>query len=198
MTLAARILALAELTLQDPRQAARALLAEEVPVPARKLALALVATLSVLFAWVEIGSSTEPLPPIFEFLLSSPLRLALFEFGMLALSVFLIHAVGRIFGGTGSLADALLVTVWVEFVMLGPQVLQLLVGLVLPDLAGVIGLISLGLFIWLITSFIAELHGFRSRPLVFLGMVVASFAAGMVMAILLVLILGPKVLLPYV
>lgn len=198
MTLAARILSLAELTLRNPRQAARALLAEDVPLAARKLGLPFVAVMSVLLASIDIGISSEPLPPMIAFLMASPLRLAGFEWLMLALSVLMIHRIGRSFGGTGSFADALLITIWVEFLMLGPQVLQLLVGLVSADLAGIIGLISLAMFLWLITSFIAELHGFRSRPLVFLGMVVASFAAGMAVAILIALILGPKVLLPYV
>ncbi len=198
MTLAARILALAELTLRNPREAARVLLAEGVPLSARKLGLLFVAVMSVLLASIEIGTTSDPVPPVIAFMMASPLRLAAFEWLMLALSVLMIHRIGRSFGGTGSLADALLITIWVEFLMLGPQVLQLLIGLVSADLAGIIGIGSLAMFLWLITSFIAELHGFRSRPLVFLGMVVASFAAGMVMAILIALILGPKVLLPYV
>lgn len=198
MTPAARILALAEFSLRDPRQATRALLAEKVPPAARILGLLLVAIASALIASIGIGSPLDGEPPIIALMTASPFRLALFEAGMLGLTVLLVHQVGRVFGGRGSLADSLLITVWINFLMLGPELVQSLLALVSIDLAGIVGMFSLGLFLWLTTSFIAELHGFRSRPLVFLATLAASFAAGAVIVSAVILVFGPEVLLPHV
>lgn len=192
MTLLDRIRALAQLTLQDPRQAARVLLAEEVPLPARTAGLLLVAVVSALLASLQVGSDPQKLDPLSAFMLASPFRAAVMQWFFLALSVVLIHRVGRAFGGRGSFADAMLVVVWLQLLMLALQVLQLVATLLAPPLAGVIGLVGLGVFLWLMTTFICELHGFASRGLVFLGMVLSCIGTGFVLGILLILILGPE------
>jgi hypothetical protein len=131
-------------------------------------------------------------------MLASPFRAALFQWGFLALSVLLMHRVGRAFGGRGSLADALLVVVWLQIIMLGFQTLQLVVSPILPPLAGVIGLVSFVVYFWLMSCFIAELHGFASRGRVFLGIILTGLAAGLVLAVLMILFLGPEAVLPNV
>lgn len=195
MTLGARLVGLARLTLQDPRQAARVLLAEGVPMRARTGGLLLVAILTALMANLQFGAGSESLDPFSAFMLASPIRTAVVQWGFLALSVLLIHRVGRAFGGRGSFADALLVVVWLQVLMLGFQLLQLVVTPILPGLAGVIGLVSFVLYFWLMTHFIAELHGFTSRGLVFLGMMLTGLAAGFVLGVLMILILGPEAFL---
>lgn len=191
-TLTHRIGALARLTLQEPRQAARALLAEGVPMRARTAGLLLVAVLSALFASLQVGPGLAELDPFSRFMLASPFRAAVFQWLFLALSVVLIHRVGRAFGGDGSLPDALLVVVWLQLPMLALQVLQLAATLVAPPLAGIIGLGGLALFLWLMTAFVAELHGFRSRGRVFLGLVLTALGTGLILGIAAVLILGPE------
>lgn len=195
MTLGDRIGALARLTLRDPRQAARVLLAEGVPMRARTAGLLLVAVVSALLASIQFGTAPQPMDPFSSFMLASPFRAAVMQWLFLALSVGLVHQVGRAFGGHGSFPDALLIVVWLQVLMLALQVLQLVVTFLSPGLAGVIGLVGFGVFLWLMTTFIAELHGFRSRGLVFLGMVLSCLAAGFVLGILLILILGPEAFL---
>lgn len=195
MTLGDRIGALARLTLRDPRQAARVLLAEGVPMRARTAGLLLVAVVSALLASIQFGTAPQPMDPFSSFMLTSPFRAAVMQWLFLALSVGLVHQVGRAFGGHGSFPDALLIVVWLQVLMLALQVLQLVVTFLSPGLAGVIGLVGFGVFLWLMTTFIAELHGFRSRGLVFLGMVLSCLAAGFVLGILLILILGPEAFL---
>lgn len=192
MTLMERIRALAQLTLQDPRQAARVLLAEDVPLPARTAGLLLVAVVSALLASLQTGTDPQKLDPVTAFMLASPFRAAVVQWLFLALSVVLIHRVGRAFGGRGSFPDALLVVVWLQLLMLALQVLQLAATFLAPPLAGVIGLVGLGVFFWLMTTFISELHGFASRGKVFLGMVVTCIGVGFGLGILLILILGPE------
>ncbi len=192
MTLGERILSLAQLTLQDPRQAARVLLAEGVPLRARTGGLLLVAVVSALMASLQLGTSPQALDPLTAFMLASPFRAAVVQWLFLALSVLLIHRVGRAFGGRGSLPDALLIVVWLQLLTLVLQVLQLAATVLSPPLAGIIGLGGFALFLWLMTSFIAELHGFSSRGLVFLGMVLTALGTGLVLGFVLILIIGPE------
>ncbi len=198
MTLTQRMAALARLSLQDPRAATRALLAEAVPLPARTAGLLLVAVLSAVLASVQIRLSPQELDPISAAMLASPFRAAVVQWAFLALSVVLIHRVGRAFGGTGSFPDALLIVVWLQCLTLVLQLAQLVVNVISPALAGLIRLGGFALFLWLMASFIAELHGFRSRGLVFLGMVVSAFAAGLVIGLLVILLAGPEALIPNV
>lgn len=196
MTLTDRMIALAKLTLQDPRQAARALLAEGVPLPARTAGLILVAVVSALLASLQIRLDPQDLDPLSAMLLASPFRAALVQWGFLALSVVLIYRVGRAFGGTGSFPDALLIVVWLQCLTLVLQLLQLVSGFIAPSLAGIIGLGGFALFLWLMTHFIAELHGFRSRGLVFAGMLLTAIVAGLILGTALILVVGPEALMP--
>jgi Yip1 domain len=196
MTLSDRMTQLAVLTLRDPRQATRVLLAEGVPMRARTAGLMLVAVISALLASLQLRLNPQDLDPFSAFMLASPFRAAVVQWGFLALSVLLITRVGRAFGGTGSSPDALLIVVWLQCLTLVLQVLQLVATVVAPPLAGIIGLGGFALFLWLMTHFITELHGFRSRGLVFLGMVMTAIAAGLVIGMVLILLVGPEALMP--
>jgi hypothetical protein len=59
MTLTNRMVSLAQLSLQDPQAATRALLAEGVPTSARTAGLLLVAVLSALLASLQISPWTR-------------------------------------------------------------------------------------------------------------------------------------------
>ena len=195
MTLVERMMALARLSLENPRQGARALLAEDVPMPARTGGLLLVAVVSALLASIQGGAQSEALDPVSAFLLSGPIRAAAIQWLFLALTVVLINSVGRAFGGTGSFSDALLVVVWLQFMMLALQLVQLVAFMLSPSLAGIIGLIGLVMFFWLMSSFIAELHGFSSRGLVFVGIIAVTIATGLVIGIGVIAVVGPEVFL---
>jgi hypothetical protein len=93
-------------------------------------------------------------------------------------------------GGTGTFPDALILMVWLQFILLCVQLVQVLAGVMLPVLADLIGLAGLGLLLWLLTNFVAELHGFRSLIAVFAGLVAGAFAFTFVAAFLLTLVLG--------
>ena len=192
MTLSHRIGALTQLTLKDPRRAARALLAEAVPMRARTVGLLLVAVLSALLGSLQVGSNLAGLDPFTRFMLATPFRAAAFQWLFLAISAVLVYRVGRAFGGRGSFPDALLVVVWLQLPMLALQLLQLAVDLVAQPLAGLIGLGALALFVWLMTSFVAELHGFRSRGKVLVGLLLTALASGLLLGIVMILIFGPE------
>ena len=198
MTLSDRMIALAKLTLREPRAAARALLAEGVPIPARTAGLLLVAVVSAVLSSLQIWLSPQALDPVSAMILASPFRAAVVQWAFLALSVVLIHRVGRASGGIGAFADALLIVVWLQCLTLVLQVLQLAATGLAPSLAGIIGLVGFVLFLWLMTNFIAELHGFRSLGLVFAGMALTAVATGLVVGLVVVVLLGPEALTPNV
>lgn len=194
MTLGARMAGLARMTLQDPQRAARALLAEGVPLGARSAGLLLVAVLSALLASLHV-QNPESLDPFSALMLGSPIQAAVFQWLFLAATVFLMHRVGRAFGGRGSFADALLVVVWLQLIMLGFQLVQLVLMPLSPSIAGLVGLVSFGIYLWLMTVFIAELHGFTARGMVFLVMLLTALAAGFLLAMVLILLFGPEALM---
>jgi hypothetical protein len=189
-----QIVALVRLSLQDPRAGVRSLLALGVPLPARTIGLLLMAVASALL--MHLGYLVLPPTddPLALFMMESPLRAAAVQWLVLAGSVLLIFRIGRAWSGKGSLPDTLLVVVWLQVIMLGVQVVQLVVFLIAPLLAGLVSIGGLVLFFWLLTSFIAELHGFASRGKVLAGILVASFGVAMVLVLMLSLILGPEAL----
>jgi hypothetical protein len=189
-----QLLGLARLTLEDPRQAARVLLAMNVPLPARTAGLLLMAVGSALLMQLGFLLLPPAEDPISVFMMASPIRTAAIQWMILAASVLLVHRIGRAWGGTGSLADTLLVVVWLQVIMLAVQGAQLLALILSPPLAGLVNLAGMALFFWLFSSFIAELHGFVSRGRVFLGILATSFALALIIVLVLSLILGPEAL----
>lgn len=176
------VAALLRETLSQPRAAARRVLALNLPMQSRWQALALVIVLSVLFGQVSIalmgGAGAG--------FMASPLLSGVVQGGLLLATVFAVHFVGRAFGGRGSFADALVLTAWLQFIMVVVQVLQLLTMVVLPPFAPLLGIIGMVLFLWLLTNFVAELHGFASHGKVFAAILATGFALAFVASLVLV------------
>jgi hypothetical protein len=154
----------------------RALLWQMLVAVACVTALLFVASMQLALA---LGGEPLPVP------LPQPLMLAVIEFAMLALMALLIYWGGRMVGGTGELADSLLAVIWLQTVLNTLQIAQLVVMLLSPTLSGLIGVASVVLAFWLITVFIAELHGFRSLARTFAGVLIGLF--GLAMALMPVL-----------
>jgi Yip1 domain len=188
--LGARLVALAVLSFQDPRAGFRALMAEAVPLSARSAGLLLVAVLSTIL----LQPSLALMPPrpddlLGQFMAASPLRLAILQWLILGFSVVLVHRVGVACGGKGRFEDALLLVVWLQVLLVGLQVLQVVLLVVFPPLAGLVGLASLVVLLWLSSHFIAELHGFSSAPRVLAGILLTAFLTAFIVAISLTILL---------
>jgi len=188
------LVALAKRTFEDPRAGVRALLRMGVPLPARTAGLLLVAVSSAVVFHLGFFFLPPGDDAVAGFMSQSPIRTAVVQWVILAVTVLCIYQIGRAFGGTGSLTDALLVVVWLQVIMLGVQVVQLLASILIPPLAGLVSLAGFIVFFWLLTSFIAELHGFASRWAVLAGVIGAGFALALVLAVILTFILGPEAL----
>ncbi|MEL6207705.1 MAG: Yip1 family protein [Pseudomonadota bacterium] len=163
-------------TFADPPGAARRLLGLHLPTDTLWQALLLVAVLSALavqvpaLMMIDQTDEAAELPPI---LMASPLVMGLIQVGVLVIMVFAVHWVGRAFGGTGAFEGALTLVTWLQFVLIVLQILQSVLGLFAPLVAGLLFLASLGIFFWLLTHFVMVLHGFPSAGMVFVGIIVS-------------------------
>ncbi len=101
-----------------------------------------------------------------------------------------MYLVGRKFGGRGTLAGAVALIAWTEFILSLLQVAQIVALVILPPLAEVIGLLGLLVFLWLLSQFVAELHGFASAWKVLFVILVTGLLASFAVAVVLVSVLG--------
>ena len=142
------------------------------PMEARWLGLAVVVVLSVLLGQTGVMLATRGEAPIVMGVGAS----AIVQGGVLLLMVYAAHVVGRLFGGGGTFPDAVLLVSWLQFLMVALQLVQVVALLLIPPLSGMIGIIAIVLFLWVLTNFVAVLHGFTSLGKVF-GMILVTFMA---------------------
>lgn len=180
----ANVMSLVQLTLKNPRQAARLLIEANVPISARWMALGLTAALSAILAHVSFSMIAFEADE--EVLHINPVTSAIVQCFVLLGSAVVMFGAGRLFRGTGRVEDALLLTVWLQFVLLMFQVLQIVTQMILPPLSAIVGYSSIVIFLWLISNFAAELHRFSSALKTFFGVLATMILIGMALASILV------------
>ena len=171
------LLRMARDTVANPREGAETVLALGLPHRALWLSFALVIVLSMLLG--DILYLVADIPqggPLTGPMGASPLVMGALQAGFLYLMAHAITMIGRMFGGTGRFEEALTLIVWLQFIFLCVQVVQLIALIALPPVAGLITILALGLFLWLLVNFIAALHGFTSLGLVFVMTILSAFA----------------------
>lgn len=172
------LLGLVRATLSDPRQTARLLMNSDLTMAERWQAFALVVVLTVL-----LGQGVLLLGPGVGF--GNPLGWVFMEAAVFLVAVAAVHQVGRAMGGQGLFGDALLLITWLQVMRLFVLLAQLLALVILPPLASLISLGGLVLILWLLTVFVAELHGFNSLGRVFLMIIVTAVGLSFMLAIVL-------------
>ena len=181
------LLGLVRETIVDPRAGARRLIMARLPMDVRWMALALVVVLSVLLGQITMRMMLAP-SGMMGGMLGGPVSSIVLQGGVLMVMVLVAHSVGRWLGGQGNFPDALLLIAFLQGIMVLIQLLQMAALLLLPPLAGLLSLLGFGVFLWVLTGFVAELHGFRSLLGVF-GMVLATaFGIAFLAAILLAML----------
>jgi hypothetical protein len=173
----ATVSALVRLTLTQPRAAAERLIAMNVPDDARWLGFVIVVVLSVILSHASLTLMEEETVSL--------LNVALMQSSVLLATVVAVQGVGRLFGGQGTFPDTLLLMAWLQFVMLVFQVIQMASLVLIPALFGLIVVVALVAFLWMLTHFILALHGFQSALKVVVGIIFTVFAMSFVFAILL-------------
>ncbi len=180
---------LAVLTLRNPDAALRVLRGLDLPMAARWTALFLAVVLSrmlgVLLLMVLPVTSGEPLAA----LLTDPMTMAGIEFFGMVLTAFLVTVIGRMFGGHGTFADALLAVAWIELLLVALMAVQLVMLVLLPGTVDLLGIVVGALSIYLTVTMTKALHGFTSLGKValvyfgfslLLGIVAVTLAPGLV------------------
>jgi len=173
---------LVRLSVTEPEKGAAAILALNPPLPARWMLMGFAVTLGVVLAYLlpVLSGRGGDLP--------MPFVAAGVQGGMNIAAVVLATTVGRMFGGRGRFEDALLLVGWLQLLMSGVQLIQLVAMLVIPPLAGLIMVAAVALFFWLLSGFVSTLHGFKSRFMVLLGTLGTLFAAAFVLSFVLLLL----------
>lgn len=169
---------LAALTLREPASALAVMQRVNPAISTRWMALFLAVALSTLLATVARAlfpvEVDNPLAAVF----AQPITLAIIQLFAMGFAAVLMASVGRIFGGKGEFPDALMVTAWIEMLLVAVQVVQVVVMLIFPAVATMLSLLAFGLFLYLIVQFTKALHGFSSTPLVVLGMIGTLLVVG--------------------
>lgn len=192
MTLSS-LMSLVRYTLQNPRDGARQVMNLGLPLSARWSALLLMALGSTILTHLSMAMMPADQREVVAGMLATPIRTAILQGAVMVVIVLAVHWVGRVRGGQGSLADAVIVVAWLQFILLCLQVVQIAAQLLVPPLADFIGIAGLVLFLWLLTNFVAELHGFRSLGAVFGGIVVTMLGLAFVMAALILVLVGSPI-----
>jgi len=168
-------------TLISPRKGARMILDLGLAARVGWLALALMAVGSAILTHLTMVMMSPEAVAYWGGAMGSPVNTAILQWVVMFVTVHAVHRLGRMRGGGGTLAESVVLVAWLQFVLLALQALQLVVQIILPPFAQLLGLAGLGLFFWLLTNFVAEIHGFKSLGAVFASVVFVMILASMVM-----------------
>ena len=171
-----QLLRMARHTVSNPRDGAAVILKLHLPMRALWLAFGLVIVLSMFLGEAVALLMGPPdqaaMPPE---MMVSPITMGVIQAAFLFLVAHGIARIGQLFGGSGDFQGALALIVWLQFIFLVVQVIQLAAMLVVPPVAGLITILAMGLFFWLLVNFIATLHGFSSLGLIFVMTILTAF-----------------------
>lgn len=186
------LLILTRNSLRDPALAVLQLQSLDLPMAARWMALALVVALSAILGTLAMKIFPELADGGMGIPVLSPLARVALQTGGMVLTAWLVATVGRAFGGQGDFPDALLIVIWLEFLLLVAQAIQIVLMLIFPFLGSILGIMALVVVAWLSVQMIKALHGFSSAALVFIGLL----AAALVTLIFLTVMAGALGLMP--
>lgn len=180
-----------QLTLQNPRAAARHLMDRRLELSTIWLVMALMAVISAGLSTVSLllappETEADLVAPAIMTMLQNPLQVAVLQAVVMVIVAMLAQGVGRLFGGHGNFRDGLVLIVWTEALLCVLQLAQIVLMPVSPSLAAAIGLFGMVLFVWVLSNFIAEMHSFASAGHVLFGIIATVFAVSVLMTIVLV------------
>ena len=112
----------------------------------------------------------------------NPFIFVILQCAILLMISFIITFGGHFFSGKGTFNNALAGVLWINFILVGVNIFQILLIISIPILADFVALLASLWSIWALVVFSKELHGFNS--LVVTGMV------GLILFSLTVLIIG--------
>lgn len=180
-------------TVQQPRRGARRVMGLNLSMSEAALALLSVAVVTAIISAL-VGQMVQGSPPAqggaAAMVAISPVQWAVLQVASMFVAAALITGVGRSFGGQGTFAQAAALLAWAEFIVLMVQIAQVIAMFVLPPAAVILAFAGIGLTVWLLVNFVAELHGFTSLIKVFFGMIGVGFMLMIVIATIMAALIG--------
>jgi hypothetical protein len=173
------LIQLVRLSYRAPRAGARALIDMNLPhsvVWQALVLMAIVLTLLGSFGTQISGSPTGEAAPD-----ANLFGMAVVHLVLLVTPAALVHVIGERTGGKARFADAMLLLLWLQFLILPIQIAATIMQAQGSGLTGGILLVYVVVTFWLMTNFVTELHGYRSRLHVFLGILAVSVVLGLLL-----------------
>jgi hypothetical protein len=180
---------LAVLTVTDPAQAARIVLAMGLPPAVLWSGLVLSAALNaILFALSDMMIQA---PQVFPALLHQPL--VYFAIVLLGLVAFImaLSLAGRVLGGRGGFDTLLPVMVWFQILRVAVQAVSLLLVLMLPFLSLLFIMVAAIVGIYVMLHFLTEALRLGSLGRAAAAMILASMVVIVAASVLIALVGGP-------
>lgn len=172
-------------TIVKPADTARVILRMQPPREALWLGVALVTVLSVLLVGLLEALLPAPLGDAAANAIS-PLAYAAILAGSLVATVFALQVTGRALGGAGNFDDMLTLVVWLQFLLIALQAVEIVFVLVIPVLGMLLALASIAIMFWCLVHFVNVLHGFDSLGKAALTVVLGFFGLGLAIALVLI------------
>lgn len=168
---------------RNPREAADTLLSIGVPSAALLPSFVLVVVLSVIITLLgENAGMTSGDGVAFP-----PLAVAAVLCVLLGVYIFGLYRTGRAMGGTGTLAETTLLMVFLQFILLLAQVVELALWVAAPPLAGIFVIAVAILAFWININFVDILHGYGSLMKSFGLIIMVSLGIALVIMLMLTL-----------
>lgn len=150
------------LSLQAPAKAARHVIDLRTPRDVLWTLLALACAINAILFFLSDTLTPPPPPDLEELMLAlpafmkSPILVFVFSAAGMVLMIHLLHWVGALMGGTGSLGDMISAFVWMQFLRMLAQAGGIVLLLVSQPIAGLYGLIVMVMSLWISVNFINE------------------------------------------
>ncbi|MEO8531495.1 MAG: YIP1 family protein [Deltaproteobacteria bacterium] len=169
---------------RDPRQTFRCVADLNLPRIALWQALALTVIVEVIFT--AIGMRVEPaeIPDAFGFM-REPAISALVQALFVVMFILVLHGILQMSAGSNSLDDVVLAVAGVQAILCVFSFAQLILLILAPPMAALLGVVSFVIFVWLLVQFITEAAQFKSAfgsVLIIAGsLTIAGIFAGILM-----------------
>jgi len=179
------------MSITKPAEAARVLMAMQIPSQALWTGLALVAVLNTALFTLSnlLMPGPSPLPAIFN----SPILYLAIVMAGLTLTIYGLFFVGRLFGGKGSVADIMVLIVWMQALRVLAQAATLVLVMTVPFLAMIVVFAAALVGVYMLVHFVDQAHRFGSVGRAALVLIASVLAIVVGLSLIVTLIGGPNV-----
>lgn len=180
-------------SIRDPAGAAPALMKLDLPRSVLWSGIILMAALQSLLVGFAVWVTPVPNDPespvaIIQALYGAPLWFFGVTLLISALTIYALLGMGRLFGGTGTLEDIMVVMVWFQAIQIACKLVAMVLGLFAPILEALMVLAASGIGIYMFVNFINQVHRFDSigRTLVVIVLAMLAVLLGFSLFVVLV------------